>query len=170
MGGQTQQIVAAYESVMAAGNGISERLERGPTEGARFLKWEVLESAGSPHVLNRVGPVTVVFTVDIRKPIRGGYHGIGLHNHDRQLIWGWATSEDLRFEVGRHQLRYTFPMLPLRPGPYSWVVSLYQDGQLLDLWNCVPEMIVAAENYQHHRDEWNGILNIPTQFEVGNRV
>jgi hypothetical protein len=119
-------------------------------------------------VLNTVGPVTVKFTVDVRNPVRGGYHGIGLHNHDRQLIWGWATSQDLLFEEGKHELRYTFPMLPLRPGPYTWVVSLYQDGQLLDLWECLPDMIVVTENYQHHRDEWNGILNIPAQFEIDN--
>ena len=170
MDGQTQQIVAAYESAMTSSERISGKREEGQFEGARFLNWEICESTEDPHVLNTVGPVTVKFTVDVRKPIRSGYHGIGLHNHDRQLIWGWATTEDLRFEVGEHEFRYTFPMLPLRPGPYSWVVSLYQDGEELDLWECVPDMIVATENYQHHRDEWNGILNVPVQFEIGDRV
>jgi len=35
----------------------------------------------------------------------------------------------------------------------------------VDLWDAVPEMIVATENYQHARDEWNGILNVPCIFE-----
>ena len=28
------------------------------------------------------------------------------------------------------------------------------------------EMIVATEAYQHARDEWNGVLNLPVQFEI----
>jgi hypothetical protein len=57
-------------------------------------------------------------------------------------------------------------MLPVRPGPYTWHVSLYDDGQLVDVWDCLPEMIVATEIHQHSRDEWNGVLNIPCKFEV----
>jgi lipopolysaccharide transport system ATP-binding protein len=170
MDGQAAQTVAAYESMMNSNGHVNEqRMGEGP-ERTRFLEWEICESSTDPHVLNTVGPVTVQFTVDIRKPIRGGYHGIGLHNHDRQLVWGWATAQDLQFEAGKYKLRYTFPMLPLRPGPYNWVVSLYEEGELVDLWDCVPEMVVATENYQHHRDEWNGILNIPTRFEIGNQA
>jgi len=36
----------------------------------------------------------------------------------------------------------------------------------VDLWDCVPEMIVASENFQHPQDEWSGILNIPVIFET----
>jgi lipopolysaccharide transport system ATP-binding protein len=167
MDGQVPQTVAAYESMMNSNSQISEQQKTMESDRTRFVQWEICEPSGEPHVLNTVGPVTVEFTVDVRKPIRGGYHGVGLHNYDRQLIWGWATSQDLQFDVGKYRLRYTFPMLPLRQGPYNWVVSLYQEGELVDLWDCVPDMVVATENYQHHRDEWNGILNIPTRFEIG---
>ena len=51
--------------------------------------------------------------------------------------------------IGEHDLCYTFPMLPLRPGPYYWVVSLYDDGNQLDAWDGVPEMVVATEGHQH---------------------
>jgi hypothetical protein len=57
-------------------------------------------------------------------------------------------------------------MLPLRPGSYSWLVSLYNDHEEIDVWECAPEMIVATENFQHHFDEWNGLLNIPSEFRV----
>jgi hypothetical protein len=53
-------------------------------------------------------------------------------------------------------------MLPLKPGPYWWVVSLYELNEMLDVWYCTPEMNVATDNHQHPTDEWNGILNIPT--------
>jgi lipopolysaccharide transport system ATP-binding protein len=168
MDGGAQQIVAAYESMMVAGNGARSKQNRGHSDEARFLKWEISDARQDPHLLDKVGPVTVKFTLQINKAVRAGYHGIGLHNHDRQLIWGWATPDNLQFAVGQHQLSYTFPMLPLRPGSYNWVVSLYQDGELLDLWDCLPAMIVATENFQHHRDEWNGVLNIPSRFEIGN--
>ena len=58
---------------------------------------------------------------------------------------GLAT-DGLNFPAGKHDLCYTFPMLPLRPGPYAWLVSLYDEGvEEVDAWECLPEMIVATE-------------------------
>jgi hypothetical protein len=57
-------------------------------------------------------------------------------------------------------------MLPLRPGVYFWHVSLYDETGLLDVWLCLPEMIVATENYQHPHDQWNGLLNVPSHFSI----
>jgi lipopolysaccharide transport system ATP-binding protein len=167
--GPACDVVSAYESMMVSNDRKAELRQQGVGQAVSFLSWEICNSTG-PHVLNGVGPVTIKFKVDIQRSIRSGFHGMGLHNHDRQLVWGWATTEDLRFEPGEHHFTYTFPMLPLRPGPYNWVVSLYEDGQLLDLWDCTPDMIVATENYQHHRDEWNGILNLPSQFEIDSKT
>jgi hypothetical protein len=67
---------------------------------------------------------------------------------------------------GRHELAYWFPMLPLKPGPYSWYVTLWEDEDLIDSCELIPEMIVATENHQHPRDEWSGHLNVPTRFEI----
>jgi hypothetical protein len=57
-------------------------------------------------------------------------------------------------------------MLPLRPGAYTWVVSFYEAGEMLDFWDSHPEMNIAAQNYQHAKDEWNGILNVPSDFSI----
>jgi hypothetical protein len=57
-------------------------------------------------------------------------------------------------------------MLPLRPGAYSWQVSLWEDGELLDLWDCLPELNIATPVFQHAKDSWNGILNIPCEFSI----
>ena len=35
---------------------------------------------------------------------------------------------------------------------------------MLDMWDCLPDMTIATDVHQHHMDEWNGILNLPTQF------
>ena len=168
--GPTHEVVSAYEGASMATDQRGGGNRKEDNGGARFVKWEIHGSDESPHILNHVGPVTVAFTVDVRTSVRAGFHGIGLHNHDRQLIWGWSSTESLQLEAGPHRFSFAFPMLPLRPGAYSWVVSLYEDGRLLDLWDCTPEMIVASDNYQHARDEWNGVLNIPVDFSAGSRV
>jgi len=40
---------------------------------------------------------------------------------------------------------------------------------VLDMWDCSPDMIIATEGHQHPQDEWNGILNVPCQFEARRR-
>jgi ABC-type polysaccharide/polyol phosphate transport system ATPase subunit len=165
--GSPPKVVSAYEAAMARGTQSGNQPERS-AERALFLRWQIDQPIGADsHILNHTGPFTVSFTVDIRQPLEAGFHGAALFNHDRQLLWAWATPRhDLRLQPGQHQFRYTFPGLPVRPGPYYWMTSVYEDHNLLDLWDCVPEMIVATESYQHPRDEWNGILNFPTYFEV----
>ncbi len=164
--GPAHQVVSSYESAMAGCATSETRGSSGGSAGVRFIKWEIDESpVGEPHVLTCKGTVSIKITVDVDQPIKAGFHGISLRNQDRQLIWAWATSETLQLGRGRHQFRHTFPALPIRPGPYQWQVSLYDDGTLLELWDCVPEMNVATELHTHPLDEWNGILNIPTRFE-----
>ena len=162
--GPTHEVVSAYESAMARGEANGQPHERGTGTKGRFLRWEIADhSDDDPHVLADLGPVTVNFIVELGQPVRTGHHGIALHNHDHQLIWAWST-DGLKLDTGRHCLTHTFPMLPVRPGPYFWHVSLYDEGELLDMWECLPEMVVATESHQHQDDRWNGVLNVPTSF------
>jgi len=166
MAGSAHEVVSAYESAMARGERSSSHADRASASKGRFLRWEIVEPQGeNPHILSTLGRVTVQFTVKIDQPVRIGHHGCALFTRDRQLIWAWAT-DGVKLEAGESKLRYTFPMLPLRPGPYFWQVSIYDDGQLLDAWDCLPDMILATETHQHTYDEWNGILNMPSQFEI----
>jgi lipopolysaccharide transport system ATP-binding protein len=166
MEGHTHEVVSAYESAMSSGERSATRENGEPATKGRFVRWEIVQpGGGEPHVLNHFGPVTVKFTVEVFEPIRIGHHGIALFNYDRQLIWASST-DGVRLDAGEHELCYTFPMLPVRPGPYSWSVSLYDDGHRLDAWDAVPEMIVASENHQHADDLWNGVLNIPSRLEI----
>jgi hypothetical protein len=169
MTSRTHEVVSAYESAMARGdrNGTEQARESG-TKG-RFVKWEIVEPSGDDaHMLTTLSVVTVKFILKINEPVRRGHHGCALFNQDRQLIWAWAT-DGVKLSVGEHELRYTFPMLPLRPGPYCWQVSIYEDDEEVDAWDCLPEMIVATEVHQHSADHWNGILNMPSRFEVDGR-
>jgi ABC-type polysaccharide/polyol phosphate transport system ATPase subunit len=171
MTGASHEVVSAYEFSMSRGDRLPAESDRrpkdvSPTKG-RFLRWEIQKDKSNPHTLDWLGPVTVQFSIEILTPIKLGHYGIALRNHERQLIWAWAA-EPLRLEVGTHQLCHTFPMLPLQPGFYTWLTTLYEEGQLVDWWDCTPEMVVATELHQHPRDEWNGILNLPARFEINN--
>jgi ABC-type polysaccharide/polyol phosphate transport system ATPase subunit len=161
--GPPGEIVGAYEAAMTSRT-ASVYTDRG--EKVRFLHWEILEPhKESPHMLTSLGPVTVRFVVRVIQPIRRGHHGIALFNMDRQLMWAWAK-DDVRLDPGTHSFTYTFPMLPLRPGAYAWQVSLWEDKELLELWDCLPEMNIATQVFQHSRDEWNGVLNVPCEFAI----
>ena len=163
--GPTQEVVSAYESVMARGERRNQP-ERGSAIRASFVRWEIAgPTSERPHILKTLDPVTVKFTVDIRQPMNAGHYGVALRNHEQQVIWAWET-QPLRLDVGEHQLCHAFPMLPLRPGLYTWIVALYDEGDLMDIWDCLPEMIVATENLQHSQDQWSGILNLPVGFEI----
>jgi lipopolysaccharide transport system ATP-binding protein len=165
MNGSPQQVLAAYESAMAAGersNGAKERF----SGKARFLKWGIASPrAEEAHVLSTIGPVTVSFEIELTASVANGEHGVALFNADRQLMWAQAA-QNLTLGPGIHTFSHEFPSLPLRPGAYQWQVSLLDEGTMLDLWDCLPEMVIATETNQHYQDGWNGILNLPRVFSV----
>ena len=162
--GPTHEVVSAYESAMARGDRSGSTQARSPNSKGRFLKWEIAAALGSGRdVLKELGPVTVNFFVELAAPVVGGEHGVALFNSERQLMWARAE-QNLKLAPGIHIFSHTFPSLPLRPGSYQWQVSLWEEGEQVDLWDCSPEMTIATEIHQHYMDEWNGILNLPTRF------
>src|SRR2546425_1209057 len=168
--GPTHEVTSAYESAMARGESNGHGQDRASHTKGRFLRWEIAEPPTSqPHVLSSLGPVTINFAVELAEPISSGEHGIALFNAERQLMWARAAQK-LSLEPGVHVLSHTFPSLPLRPGAYQWQVSLWDNGEMLDLWDCTPEMSIATEIHQHYMDEWNGILNLPSEFSLGSEV
>ena len=164
--GPTHEVVSAYESAMARGDQSTSGQHRGSGAKARFVKWEIAEPrSDNPHTLTELAPTTVRFSVQVDQPLGKVTHGVALYNGDRQLIWGWAAY-NFQLCSGLQEFQYSFPMLPLRPGPYYWLVSLYEDEEEVDAWDCLPEMVVATQTYQHPRDEWAGALNIPSEFRI----
>ena len=165
MDGPTSKILAAYESEMMSAKRSSNDANRGAAK-ARFLRWEIVgRDIEEPHVLSSLKEVTVRFWVELEKAADRVEHGVALFNSDRQLMWARAV-QDLKLGPGRHALSHSFPMLPLKPGIYQWQVSLWENSEVLDLWDCLPDLNIATENHQHHKDEWNGIMNLPCEFSV----
>jgi lipopolysaccharide transport system ATP-binding protein len=163
--GPANEIVGTYESEMSSGNTPVRNEGREATK-TRFTGWAIHgPSAGMPTILSSTGRVKLGFEVMLKNPLRMGTHGIALYDSERNLIWGTAAY-NLELPAGMHTFVHELPSLPLRPGPYSWRVCLYDENGLLDDWQCVPEMLVATEPVTHPKDEWAGVLNIPTEFSV----
>ena len=132
----------------------------------RFFGWEVDSRGVEHHQVSDLEPVTLRFRVEVCEAIPKVRHGIALYDHEQRLVWAW-TSERLHFDVGSYELCHTLPMLPIRPGQYTWHVSLFESpDEVLDHWYCTPQMIVATTEHQSPFDEWTGILNLPTRFEI----
>jgi hypothetical protein len=164
--GTTHDVVSAYQLAMSTREPATSTAKSGLQGKARFVGWEVSDGRGpTRQSVNAVGPVGITFYLDVDERITRGHHGIALFNTERQLIWGQG-SDGLVLEPGRHELTYQFPVLPLKPGPYSWLVSIFEDQTEIDLWDAVPEMIVATELIQHGKDEWTGLISLPNEMSV----
>jgi lipopolysaccharide transport system ATP-binding protein len=169
--GPTAKVTAAYEAAMSAWNSPPHPArDIEPNVKARFLGWEIVEPRGlEPHVLTELAPTTIKFHFWAREDVGPCQHGIVLYDTEGRRIWGWAI-DGLRIPAGRSTFVYHFPMFPVRPGPYSWLVGLQDHTGLLDYWHVVPLLIVATEHLQHPWDHWSGVLNIPVSFEVSKSV
>jgi lipopolysaccharide transport system ATP-binding protein len=166
--GATADIVAAYETKMSNFPCFENRESREDEAGfkTRFIYWDVNEPRSSKsNVLAAVERCVFRFIAEVNNPVQNGHIGIALWGDEGQLIWAWATN-GVQMKTGTHEFRCKLPSLPVRPGVYHWQISLYDNGSLLDNWYCLPEFIVASEPRTHARDEWNGILNLPCDFEV----
>jgi lipopolysaccharide transport system ATP-binding protein len=164
--GPTAAVLGEYEAALSSGQRKENRGSTGTRTKARFVRWQIDgKESGSSNFLTTMGVVTIRFQIEVLAPIQNGNHGIALYNGERQLMWGWAT-DGVDLDVGTHEFCYTFPTLPLRPGPYSWLVSLREHGDVVDKWDCTPDMIIDTEVHQHPRDEWSGVLNTPCRFKV----
>jgi lipopolysaccharide transport system ATP-binding protein len=164
MHGATMSVVSAYEAgirTYAADNRLANT--DGPT---RFLAWEITTPrSNASNVLSTSETVTFVMMLKVNEFIGHGVHGITLRNGDEQIMWSWAQY-GLALRPGIWRFQYTLPTLPLRPGVYSWHVSIWDDNKLLDEWFCSPELIVATSPQTHPRDEWAGVLNVPCEFKL----
>jgi hypothetical protein len=151
---------------MSKDGGISASSRTGDLARGYFTGWEIVDQENtSPHSMGVVGPVTVRFTLNLNEPIKNGIHGVALYNAERELLWGWAAYE-LSLGAGAHDFIYDFPLLPLKPGIYTWMVSFWDREELIDMGDLVPEFHVVAQSFQHQRDEWSGLLNLPSEFTV----
>jgi lipopolysaccharide transport system ATP-binding protein len=164
--GPTYSVVSAYEAAMNSPSPGRSGRESSNSRKLRFTNWGIVSpSAGEPHVVSTRGPIEVKFSVETQRSLSRCFLGIALYNAQRQLLWGNGVGH-LDLPAGNHDLVYTFDSLPLQPGLYQWMVSLYDETGLLDLWDCQPEMLIGTEPLNHAQDNWTGVLNVPWNLRI----
>jgi lipopolysaccharide transport system ATP-binding protein len=161
--GATAEIATAYEEDMTASELENVRPVEGP---AQFLRWKLVgDNRTADHILPSEGETSISFLLRVNQPLHGVRHVIGLYDQNRQFLWG-NELDGLTLDPGLHELRYTIPTLPLRPGVYTWRVALYDGAVRIDDWECVPNLHVVTVPITHYRDEAAGFLNIPSAIEI----
>jgi lipopolysaccharide transport system ATP-binding protein len=164
--GPMLEVVSAYEASFSNVSSARESTGSAQENATRFLSWRITERPpDASNVLDGFGSVTFEFSLAVGRRIHDGTHGVALFNSEHQLIWATSVN-NLELNGGVHLLRFKLPSLPLRPGIYHWDVSIWEGGKCLDRWTCVPEMIVGTEPVTHPQEEWQGLLNIPWEFQM----
>jgi lipopolysaccharide transport system ATP-binding protein len=161
--GVTANVVNRYE----ANARIVETSDDGKRETGRaqFLSWRIEGARGEQESTLEVdSSVSFKFILRVNEDLANVHHGIVLYNQDREVVWGNSV-DGLNLECGLHELVCQLPYLPLRPGVYNWRVSIYDNGDRVDDWDCMPPMFVATVPKTHKQDEFTGILNIPSEFK-----
>jgi ABC-type polysaccharide/polyol phosphate transport system ATPase subunit len=167
--GPTGEVIAAYEAAMMKGAQDGNGFAGSPV----FVGWEL---AGQGNVLkDGLKETTVIFTFCPKERIHRGHFGMHIHNDASVLVASWGF-DDLSLEPGLQQLRVTLPYLPLRPGTYTILCSLFNGGnnltggKILEVWNAVPLLAVDTLPLSHPQDAWAGILNIPAELKLAARM
>ncbi len=164
--GQTARVVSEYESSANAldATGEGARQEGGPTQ---FIGWWLREGdlERSHEVRSLWERVTVTFLLNVKKPLVSAHMGIGLYDSAGTLVWGFGE-DGIELGSGVHELDFSLPSMPLKPGHYRVQVSIWEYSKMLDLWDGVPELLVATDPVTHWIDHFAGVMNIPAEFET----
>lgn len=109
--------------------------------------------------------MSVRFSIRVNKHIRNGHHGILLYDSNNQIMWS-AAANNLVLEPGIRELNYDFADLPLRPGNYSWFVSLWEDQRKIEELHCFPPLVIATPSHMHPSEHLQGVLNLEHEFKL----
>jgi lipopolysaccharide transport system ATP-binding protein len=155
--GNANDVTSAYEY---AHSDAAVGRSRHPLKSG-FCGWDISNSTleNKTTLIDGMRPI-FRFRLRTVAPVTHGHHGIALFNSENLLLWAHAV-DDISIGVGEHELTYSFESLPVRPGVYSWQLSLYEQGHLIDLWNALPPLRVHTKLLTHAADAWQGVLNIP---------
>jgi ABC-type polysaccharide/polyol phosphate transport system ATPase subunit len=163
------EVIASYESTMTKGPLDTTGLSGSPV----FLDWEI--DGGANILKDGLKPLALNFRVSLKEPVSRGHFGVHIYNDASVLVASWGF-DDLALDPGIQRLGMTLPYLPLRPGTYTILCSLFNGGnnltggKVLEVWNAVPVLAVDTLPLAHQQDAWTGVFNIPAEVRVRSRV
>jgi ABC-type polysaccharide/polyol phosphate transport system ATPase subunit len=161
--GPSGEVIAAYEAATLRPSAVGERHQ------SHFLHWSVC--GGNNVMRDGLNEVTFHFHLQLSRPISQGHFGVTIMDSDSAIMSGWGF-DNVEFGPGTHELVLRMPILPLRPGTYSVVCALFNEGNNLtggesvERWNAVPPLVVDAPPLAHPQDRWAGIMNIPAELHI----
>ncbi len=161
--GPPGEVISAYETF-----GAGSAKDREDSDVC-FSRWEI---SGHGNVLrNGTRDLTLHFDVRLNECVSSGHFGVAILNESDLVVVGWGFDE-VGIPRGHQKLILRVPELPLRPGVYTLVCSLFNrgnnltGGQLVEQWNAVPPLVVDTTPVSHPQDRWCGLLNIPAQLSL----
>lgn len=161
--GPTPDITNRYEASFMEAIGDAGDPVDAPRSG--FVRWTLGESGSACHVLDTFGPTTVRFVLMADREIRNGHHGVDLRDGEGRVVWG-AGVDNLHLLPGVYEVVYDLNTLPIRPGPYRWHTTLYDNGHLVEGGERIPELSVETAPLGHRQDRYAGVLNLPHSLEI----
>jgi ABC-type polysaccharide/polyol phosphate transport system ATPase subunit len=165
--GPAGEVIAAYEAATLRPSSVGEHHQ------AHFLHWSV--GRENNVVRDGLGEVSLHFHLQLSKPVWQGHFGATIVGNDNAIMIGWGF-DNMDLASGRHELVLTMPILPLRPGTYSVICTLFNGGnnltggELLEQWHAIPQLVVDTPPLAHPQDRWAGILNIPAELQVAEAI
>ena len=161
--GPAGEIIAAYEAASLQ----PDRQE--PLRQGCFSRWSLCD--GSNLLKHGLTGVSLHFSLQISVAIRQGHFGIAIMSSENMVLIGWGF-DNLDLAPGPQELVLRMPALPLRPGAYTIMCSLFDGGnnltggELVEQWHAVPPLIVDTPPLSHPQDRWAGVMNIPADLQV----
>jgi len=157
--GPAGEVVSAYEAAQMEPEASGNRC---------FLHWEI---AGQGQTLrDNFSEVTFQIQAQLPEPIAHGHFGLALLNESNFTVIGWGF-DGINLPAGLQELSLKVPLLPVRPGVYTLVCSLFNrgnnltGGQSVDHWYATPPLVVDTAPLAHPQDRWAGVLNIPAELQ-----
>jgi lipopolysaccharide transport system ATP-binding protein len=131
-----------------------------------FTKWWI-EKCGlnMDYTIDDASEYAFIFVLHLKRTIHNGKIGFVVRSSDRMIIYGDARY-NVELKPGKVSIRISLPYLPVRPGVYMLAISLHDDFGKLDIWDAVPNLIVKTKPVGHPRDEWSGLLNMPSNWVI----
>jgi ABC-type polysaccharide/polyol phosphate transport system ATPase subunit len=167
--GATAQMIASYEAATVQGASDDTDLDRSRV----FLSWEIEGSGNS--LKDGLKPLVLNFVLALKERVSRGHFGMHIYNDSSLLVASWGF-DALALEPALQRLVVNIPYLPLRPGTYTILCSLFNEGnnltggRVLEVWNAAPVLSVVSLPLSHQQDAWAGVLNIPAELRIATRV
>ena len=161
MEGDTQAVVAAYESAILSGEVCTVKSKR-----IEVFQWEVVGTEGhSHHRIEQHAPVRFHFRAFLPEPIARGILGIHLSDELGRVIWhlDWPFAN---LEAGPCVFHLRFPDLPVRPGTYVWRAAIFDGGEWGELHNLMPPFTVATQPIAFTQGNFHSVLDLPFELDV----